>query len=1197
MMYNPLLKAYGYIKSINLKWIALVISLLFIVSESKAQNRISRTMITTSFENANFSDVIRTIESNTDFKFVYQAELVNQKNKLVDLTLENKSWSVGALLVKVGKLANVSFKQTNNNITIKDNEIDNTKAQGEPIKISGIVTDDTGEPLPGVNIIEVGTLNGVSTDFNGEYTIKASYNGVLEFSYLGFTTKKRDIEYNSVINVQMTPSSAVLSEVVITGYQTLSSERTTGSFGVVKEVQIQNQVEESLTGRLNGLTAGLIVDKSSDGSDKITIRGQSTFGSNTQPLIVVDGLPIEGGMESIEPNDVKSMSVLKDASAASIWGTRASNGVIVIETKSAQKIEGKSQVTINFSTTVGDMYDISDLQLANSTELIDYEWYANKKNVVNRTLLNSNHFAISPVTQLYLDKPSNITNQLNALRQLDATSQMEDHLMQRSILNQADIFVQTASEKNVFSVSLNGKSNRSNFVGSGNDQFNLNLKNAFNLAKKLDFNIGVNANFRENKSNGISASAVANRKPYELLMDDNGNRLPQSFGWHQKFIDRYQYDEGYLPWNYNLLNEVDNKDVTSKALIMRVNASIKYEPIEGLNLTASFLLEDAKRNSRNLATEKVYSTVNLINQYTLINPVTGEHNFQFPRGSILRESSNPYNSYTIRGVANYKKTFLNDDLRMNLLAGYEMREFAQSSISNVYAGYNDQAQNYQDLTYTDIIFGKDENGDPIEIDRINNKFLTGQVDQFFGNAITAFPSASFRSNFNWQKDRHRSYFGNFNFTYKNKYTLTGSARVDKASLFGVAERYKNNPLWSVGGKWNIGQEEFNPDILDRLEFRVSYGFTGNINKDFASYATAEYLRNPFTQVDYLQLRTPKNDDLSFEKTSTFNAGIDFALQNNIIGGSIEFFTKNSVDLLGSVPVDPASGWSSINANYGSMLNTGVEIELNSTMINTDNVRWSAGINFTNIKNEVTNVVSAFENANFFLNGGTSGAREGFPFSAMHNFRDAGLNQYGNYQYEAADGTIYTGADASAMVFEDLVYSGQTAPKYYGGFNTNVSYKDFSLDVLLTYKGGYVSRKPMVNYNVAVGTGNTHQSIANAWTQPGDELNDGVLPTYVNEELGGGAVYTSRTRWNQLIFRNDSHFFDASHMRLKNVRLSYNTPFGTKKQFNLQVFALAQNLAVITKNKLGIDPDFINPYTGQLRFTDPKSFALGFSVRL
>lgn len=1154
----------------SLRLAMLTFMMLFFVTGSFAQDRITTTFITTSFEKANLSEVIRKIENNTDFKFVYQSDLLTQKDKSGTLTLAHKKWSVGEILVELGKIYDLGFKQVSNNITIKDNRDESSNDQGEPILIMGVITDDLGDALPGVAILEVGTLNGEITDFDGEYTIKASSNGVLEFSFLGFITKRINIDNRTDISFQMVPDNTVLSEVVITGYQTLSSEVATGSYGVIKEDQIQNQIEENLTDRLNGLTTGLVVDKNPDGTEEVIIRGQSTFSSNRQPLIVVDGLPIEGGWESIEPNDVKSINVLKDASASSIWGTRASNGVIVIETKSASTVAGRSRVTVGFNTTIGEMSNISDLQLANSSDLVDFEFYANLKGAVSPIDLARNHFAISPVTQLLLDNPPDISQQLDYLKTLDHTSQIEDNLMRNSVLYQANVFLQNTSDRNMFSVSFNGKSNQTNMVGTGNKQFNINLKNEFKIIEKLKFNIGINANYRVDEFNGISGGTISGRKPYELLLGVNGEHLAQSFTWHQRYIDQFQ-ERGYLNWNYNLIDEVGNADNTVSALNTRINASFVYQPITGLNITASFLFENGDRQSRNLQSEGVYSTANMINQYTLLDPTTGLLNLQFPRGSINRVATNPYNSYTIRALASYNRAFFDNDLKMDVLGGYEIREYTASSRSDAYVGFDDQGLEYSNL------------------------YLQGFVEKFDGSTSSVFPTSTFDSNFTWDRDRHISYFGNFNFTYKNRYTLTASARIDKASLFGVDQRFKNNPLWSVGGKWNIMKEEFGPDFFDRLEFRVSYGFTGNINKDFASYATAVYGTNPLTQVQFLKLKTPKNDDLSFEKTAIFNAGIDFALKNNILGGSIEVFTKNSQDLLGQFPNDPTTGWSFINSNYANMSNKGLEVGLNSTMIKTENITWSAGINFSTVKNEVTNVVNQLTGARYYIYGGTGAAKEGFPISALYNFQYAGLNQYGNYLYRTADGGIVEGRDSGTLLFEDLVYSGQTTPKYYGGFNTIVSYKGLSLNLLLTYKAGYVSRLPMLDYNAAAFTGNTHETIANVWTRPGDELKDGVLPAYYNEETD--VINSLDNSWRNNAFANDARYFDASHIRFKNVRLSYDTVFGGKKQFNIQVYGLVQNLAVFTKNNLGIDPDYINPYTGALRFTEPRNYALGFNIQL
>jgi len=1114
------------------------------------------------FEDAKILEVFNEIKIQTGLRFIYNPDLMDD---LEDVSIEVDNAEVGEVLNQIFENSKLECRFKDNVIMVVEKQQVEQKQKQDKRTIKGTVRDENGETIPGVSVVLKGTNIGVSTDIDGNYTLDIDGpGGKLVFSFVGMKMKEIVLKGENIIDAVMVVDQSMMSEVVVTGYQVLSKERVTGSFAQVKSEDLDKETSLDITSKLEGKLTGLLVDKDRDGNTIIQIRGQSTLKANMNPLIVVDGLPIEGSLSDIEANDIKSINVLKDASAASIWGTRAANGVIVVETKGGSELKESNKINVNYSMTIGGMNDLSDLQLASSSELVDFEYLSFLTGFIKPSTVANLHNPVSPVYQLLMDKPADLNAQLDALRKIDHTKQVEKYLMQRSIIHQAGVSFENASKKNTFYASLNTKVIRDNMIGNSSNRFNLNLKNRYSLTDDITFKVSLNTTLQNRKLNGISTSAISQRKPYELIMGEDGEYLPQTHGHHKAYTDTFQ-ELGYLNWDYNLKKEIDNYDNTQEILDNRFNVSLNYAtPIEGLSLNTSFLYQVSKNVGKKIENQSVWNTADFVNKYTLYDETTGELEHTFPVGSILTETSNPFSTHTFRNIASYTTNLNEGKHYINAMAGFEIREATWEGSKVVHVGYDDRSLQYQDLD------------------------LEGRVPTYSGDNAN-FPVNSFRSMFSYNKERHLSYFTNLGYTYLDRYSLTASARIDQTNLFGVDKRFRYNPLWSVGFKWAMTQEDFLPDYFNRLDLRLSYGFSGNVDHNAKSFATARYATDIYGQ-KYLQMQAPKNNDLSFEKTGTFNIGVDYSFLQNKLFGTLEYFTRESTDVLGSTQNDATTGWNSLFSNYASISNKGFEMDVNALIIDQKDLKLRLGVNYTFVKNELTKIKNAQNTSRLFIAGGADAAQLGQSISSLYNYRSAGINSSGDYLTYNKAGDVVTGADASTLLFEDLVNSGQTTPKYYGGISAGLDYKKFKLDLLLSYKGGHVSRMPIPNYGYAASILNTHESIAKSWRRAGDENKPGILPAML------GTVSTQST-WIAGAFNNDARVFDATSLRLKTIVLSYNTHFGAKDKKRIQFFAEMKNVWVWTKNDLDIDPDFINPYSGQLRFTDPRSYTLGFKLNI
>jgi len=1118
--------------------------------------------LTIKVKEAALVDVFEQITSNSGYTFVFNAEEVKEKKPV---TVEVKNGSIQQVLELLLKNQQLKYSIVDNVVVISTNkEVASAEVDQDQKKtLKGHVLDGLSkEPMVGVNVYIKGTTLGTITDINGEFEFNVPEDSkILVISFIGFTTQEIEIENKTIFSIQLNPEVSEFKEVVVNGYQAIAKERTTGSFGLVKSEQLENEFNTDIRSKLDGKMSGVLINKEG-GNTTIQIRGQSTFTATQDPLIVVDGLPIEGGWESIETNDVESITVLKDAASAAIWGTRAANGVIVVTTKSSTRRDKNNAIDVNVSTTIGDQLDLNDLQLASSADLVDFEYRSYYNDVINKVNQKQFHTGVSPVYYLFLDKPANITQQLNSLKNIDHTKQVEDLFMQKSMIHQANIAFQNRSGKNAFFVSINTRFNRGNMKGFSGQRFNLNLKDHFQISDKVSFDLGLTSTLMNNLSNGISVNNITRRKPYELILGENDEYLHQTSGWDIRWIrENRGEDKGYQNWDYNLLREFENMDNRTESMSNRLTTALNYTPVSGLELSTSYLYEIINSENRNHQNQNRYNTINDINRFTTFdedNQSIIER--QFPLGGIITLLPRTIKSFTWRNIAKYNKNW-GDDHRLNVMLGTEMREYVSDSRKEVAVGYDDQSLVNQQL------------------------LLQGYVEDFRGQMV-GFPT-SYRKTFSYRKERHLSYFSNFSYSLFGKYTLTASARVDKTNLFGVNKRYRNNPLWSVGGKWNMMKEGFLPDFVNRLELRASYGYTANINRTAKHYATARYQISVLGE-EYLQMASPKNNELGFEKTGTFNIGMDYAVLNNKISGSIEYFNKKSVDLLGNIANDPTTGWNNIFSNYAGMSNKGLELVINSTLINHKDVRWEMGFNFTTVKNRVDNISTILDGARYFTNGGSYSAKVGKPISSLYNYKSAGINNEGEFMTYKADGSVVNGTSAYFLNYEDLVWSGQTDPVYFGGLTSSVSYKKFNLSLNFTYKGGHVYRMPVPSYRDAVTMSNTHKSIAQSWTQSGDENKAGVLP-----KASGLDIYSKA--WYEPSFWTDNRVFDASHIRFRNAILSYRTTFGSEQQYKTSFFVEVENIAVFTKNKLDIDPDYASAYSGELRFRQPMTFTLGIKT--
>ncbi len=1112
------------------------------------------------------NEVFELIKTQTNYRLVYRPEQINDASTI---NVKQGAIKTDELLKLALNPIECSFKFVEKTIVIIK---DSTLLNQEIFTIKGTVTDKLGAPIPGLTVyvltvnpnkvnqplaeyVSDFSTNVTSTDFNGNFLIEASVNQFIVVSGIGYKLfTQRVVEKIDTLSFVMQEKVSQLDEIVLTGYQSLSKERSAGSFAKADAVAIGRRNDFNILSSIETLLPGVLT--SPDG--QITIRGRSTINANQDPLIVVDGFPIERSIETINQNNIESVTVLKDASAASIWGVRAANGVIVIKTKRGQHAKEKGiEVDFKFTTNYRSSFDFSELPIASTAQFIEFEKFKVDNNLIFSGLFNP-RLANSPIVDAYLSSAAEGNQLASSIFNINSHDEFSDLFTQAAISSQYAVNIAGKGEKSTHRASFSYDKIESEFRGNESERFTVDLFESFQLIPSLNIELGINYAINETKDNGLALSDLATLLPYQRIQDSNGNLIPQPFGFNKEDADALTAAGFPYSWDYNLLQEHRNKDNSFTNSNITSTLRLKYDILKGLNATVGYQYESANSQTENLFNENTYLVRNTVNTASNLN--NGIVTSGIPQGQIFDEANANLYSHTVRGVLNYQGTIINEDHYLSAIAGGEIREIGNKFSQQRKYGYNPQTLQFANVNNADQYI--DVSG--------NSRLL---------------PSGSF---FRKSLDRFVSYFTNVGYTFKDKYSLNGSYRIDKTNLFGRSDDFNDSSLWSVGASWQLHKEDFfKADFVDRLVLRGSYGINGNVDPSTSPFLIAEVSTSFTTGLPYAFISNPANPLLRWERTATTNFGLDFALLNNRLNGSVEYYKRVSTDLLGSSTVNSTLGFDSAFINFASLENSGVEVSLNGLIID-KSFKWKSTINFSTNANEVTKVDTPQENVGSYLD---VNPLIGKPLDYLYSFSWAGLSNSGVPQVLDENGNIvdFTTdiSDVAALNFE-----GTTIPKYHGSFINEFTLKGFSLLTNFSFRLGHKFRVPTIQYEPLLGTGNVsllHQDWEDRWQQSGDESNTNV-PAAPTSQTGVNIYdrYTSNS---------NNKVQSASTIRFRELLLAYKLPkqiFNTDFTLGLQV----RNLALINFNDANLDPDYLYTNNNNLneRTFSPKA-EYSFSVKV
>ncbi|SMC90232.1 SusC/RagA family TonB-linked outer membrane protein [Pedobacter nyackensis] len=963
--------------------------------------------------------------------------------------------------------------------------------------------------------------------------------------------------------------------IVSTGYQQLPKERAPGSFVLVDSAQLNRKVGPDIFSRLEGITSGLMFNKNTvaslGGGLDLSIRARSTIYANDQPLVILDNFPLYGDFNSINPHDVASITVLKDAAAASIWGVRAGNGVIVITTKKA-KFNQSLNVSFNSNLTVAAKPDVFySPNYLSSSDFIDIETFLFNKGRYDVALGDKiNYPAVSPVVKL-LDRQRKgqlsaavAAEQINALRRNDIRNEELKYYYRNPVSQQYFLNLSKGTSRSNHYLSAGYDRQQFSLVNNEDTRITVNTQHSVKLLKNLELTAGLYYVRKNGKSDSTILTKGKIFQPYYQFRDASGRASVFEMDFNTDFTTE-ALSKGFLDWSYRPLDELGKSPDILKSNDLRLDGGLKYTVVPGLSVMVKALYNRATYGFDEFHGIETYSTRNSINRFSIVNggQVTG---YNVPLGGILFQRKMKYESKNFRTQLNYEKDW--DKHAVSALAGYELSE------------YDSQANQY-------LSYGLNSaSGQPAVVDTLSvfNQYPSGTGKISAGRNLFG------------KLDRIRSAFANASYTYDRKYTWSISARMDASNYFGVKTNQKNVPLWSAGTLWQLDRESFyKVSWLPVLKLRASYGYNGNLDKTNTGIAT---IRNSsmtatYTNLPFVNLVSVGNPQLRWEKIAIANFGIDFGFKDQVVSGRFEYYFKSGTDMLGDKTFPASSGIMFLRGNYSKMKGSGIDLMLTAQNLK-GKVKWQTNFLLSAMQDRITlyDVVGS-ENTDYV---GESSIRPvvGKPVNGIYSYKWAGLDPLTGDPRGYLHGEIskeYSRIMAETKL-DELEYHGAARPTVFGGLNNTISYRRFTLGFNIGYKLGYYFKKPTVNYfSMYEGlTGATNVDFTQRWQKSGDEKITNI-PSMGKYEDG-----PARDR-----FYNGSSVRVAKgdHIRLQDISFSFDLDRSNWKNIpmkHVQLYAYVNNLGLIWKaNDFGLDPDVV-PYTGdRLSYPLPISFSVGIKT--
>lgn len=1099
--------------------------------------------ITLRFTGENIIKALEKIERTANVKFVYNPFLFST-NYRVHVNFKNESLS--EILDEILLQENIGYEAIGNHIVLKENDKKNSeKAPNTTDRtISGKVTDDVGETLPGVSIVVKGTQNGTTTNELGIYSLASIDEGVtLVFSYVGFLSKEVVVRNRSTLDVVLSKDTKTLNEVMVVGYGTVKKSDLTGSVARINAESFQNQPATQLTEMLSGTVAGFASNQTAGaaGGGSMEVRGPNSLSGGSSPLIVLDGVIYNGSIRDINPNDIETIDILKDASSAAVYGSRAASGVVIVTTK-----KGKSGApTINFTSKFGISQPTNARKPYGPDEYIkfrqsyfrtvfpniDYNFYTNPNELpADVSLEQWRNLSANP-------QQDNVREWMGRMRFFPI--EQENYLANKTTNWYNEVIRKAKSQD--YDISIGGQTDKFNYYWSlgylNNEGVILgdkysNVRSRINADYKIVdwLKVGVNAQFSDRDESSVPAALTYSgngtplnvnfygNSPYGQVFDEAGNVIRMPHGHTDSpLLDYYRKDK--LRKINSLFANLHADISLPLGISYRISFQPRYEAMKDFNFTSTDvrlggLPSELSEGSREEYSHYEWMVDHLLKWYKEV----GVHKFDF--------------------------TFL-----------YNTEESKRWSSK-----------------------------------QSNKNFSPSELLGFHGLQFGDRPSVSN----NDYRSTGDALMGRLNYTLKDKYLFTASVRRDGFSAFGQQNPRAVFPAFAFA--WRISDEEFfKSNLIKQMKLRTSWGINGN--RDIGIYASMAVVNSNLwydgsnTRVGVFN-STLSNSALRWERTESINIGLDVTLANNVIDLSLDYYDMTTKDLLLNRNLPTTTGFTSITSNLGMLGNRGFEMTLNTTNVKNANFSWNSAFNFSLNRNKIKelfgnigNYTLLGENRQGEIPDFTNKWFPGQPMDVIWDYKTAGIWQV-NETDEAKKFGMRPGDFKSVDVnndgkYTDLIdkqYIGHTSPRYRLGFTNNFSFfKHFTASVFVRADLGHMGA-----YDNALNRGwesndrwNRNVGPVSYWT-PQNPSNEFARLDVSTSAYGGGLqIYKPR-----------------SFVRVQDITLAYNLPSQITKRFklnNVRAFGALRNAFTFTKW-----PDW-DPESGSLPL--PKSMTIGLSLTI
>ncbi len=1162
----------AFFLTMKLTTVFLLSAALFVYANAFSQK------VTLSERNSSLKHIFNNIKAQTGYFFFYDDVLLSQAKPV---TIQVKGTEMTKVLELCFQNQPLTYSIVGKTVVIKPNPLteSTTKNLQQSIDIHGRVLDENGAPIGGLTISEKGTKNATATQEDGSFILrKVQEKGILVFTGVSVVSREIQVDGRTNLGNIVLESKVIMGEEIVikvnTGYQTLSRERATGAFEVIGKNKIESRVFTNVTEVLEGQATGV-----STYQGKPVIRGNNTFSTavGTSPLLVIDGLPTERHIDDVNVNDIETITVLKDAAAASIYGVRAANGVVVITTKGG-KLTDEPLTSLQFTSDWRWVQNPSlrDFHYATTGETIDYELAvmqrdAARANRSEKDNLNLNLKGIgeagstsnsinyyTPLQMARLELLNGTISQaeydalLGGWRSKDYRQEYMDLVWQTPLRQSYNLSLNSSGKKQSTFASLNYTNNGQQSKYANNQFVKGYIKSTQELNEWLSFDIGSDIQYNNRENVASAYENITMLEPYTSILDENGKKVYRDYveitgmqgplHINPEVLGAIEGLPQFESYRFNILDELNDNRITRNNLNVRNFVRLNFKLSENLRYSTSGEYEFTKNKTEDYRSKDSYYYRFLRNRFASNSP----SNAVIPEGGRLSSMEVSANSWVWRNQLDFEKSF-GLDHQVTATGGIELREMSSNiPISSVYYGYDPVALTYTLLNTYDIVTVGYRNSYIY-----NNKTgIPGAVPD--GNDIKIADS-ELNPNLNAYKNRYVGAYAVAGYTYKGKYSLSGSMRVDQTNLFGADPRYRYRPLWSAGVKWNMVKEDFMQaaDWINLLDFRMSYGLTGNVDQTTTPFLVAS-LSNQSTYtavtIPYASISSAPNPMLRWEKTTSYNAGFDYNLFRGLLSGKLDVYYKRSEDLLGSREVHFTSGYTTQRVNSGIMSNKGIELAVSSPWYRKQDLTLSSTLLLSYNKNTVT---TAYFNPTRASHLAISGYLvDGKPFDALYAYRYGGLTSGGiDYQngvpiiYRADGSTMHHFQDngtllldnSASMGVEDVLYMGTKTPLVHASLNQNIRYKNFELAALFLYYGGHKMYKPSFSFS----TTNTNYEdwIAKSWTPENPERAVPKAMIYYEP----GINVTNVGSLSGMYIRSTKNITSADFIRLRNISLSYTLP--------------------------------------------------------